>query len=61
MGNFGILDRRNYSVEDESRWKAFKRKNKRVFSNFKYFPGEVIWSPFARVSQYVWRLCNGYL
>ncbi len=61
MGNFGILDKRNYGSEDESRWRRFVRKNSRVFSNFKYFPGEVIWSPFARVSQYVWRLINGYL
>lgn len=61
MGNFGVLDKRNYGCEDESRWKRFIRKNSRVFSNFKYFPGEVIWSPFARISQYVWRLFNGYL
>ena len=61
MGNFGVLDKRNYSSDDESRWRRFVRKNRRVFSNFKYFPGEVIWSPFARLSQFVWRLCNGYL
>ena len=61
MGNFGVLDKRNYSSEDESRWQRFVRRNSRVFSNFKYFPGEVIWSTFARLSQYVWRLCNGYL
>ena len=61
MGNFGILDRRNYSSDGESRWKSFVRKNRRVFSNFKYFPGEVIWSPFARLSQFVWRFFNGYL
>ena len=61
MGNFGVLDQRNYASEDESSWQSFRRKNNRVFSNFKQFPGEVIWSPFARVSQYVWRLFNGYL
>ena len=61
MGNFGILDKRNYSSEGESRWKRFLRKNRRIFSNFSYFPGEVIWSPFARVSQHVWRLFNNYL
>ena len=61
MGNFGILDRRNYKDEDESLWKSFRRKNNRIFSNINYFPGEVLWSPFARVSQHVWRLFNGYL
>ena len=61
MGNFGVLDRRNYASDDESSWERFRRKNRRVFSNFKYFPSEIIWSPFARLSQYVWRLCNGYL
>lgn len=61
MGNFGMLDKRNYSTEGESRWKRFLRKNRRIFSNFRYFPGEVTWSPFARVSQHVWRLFNNYL
>lgn len=61
MGNFGVLDRRNYGSEDESRWKRFMRKNRRVFSNLKHFPCEVIWSPFARVSQHIWRMFNGYL
>lgn len=60
-GNFGVLDKRNYGSDDESRWQRFRRKNRRVFSNFKFFPGEVVWSPFARLSQYVWRLFNGYL
>lgn len=61
MGNFGILDDRNYAAEDESHWQAFKRKNSRIFSNFKHFPCEVIWSPFARISQFIWRRFNGYL
>ena len=61
MGNFGIMDQRNYSSVDESRWKRFLRKNRRIFSNVKYFPGEVLWSPFARISQHVLRLFNGYL
>ena len=61
MGNFGVLDKRNYGSDDESRWARFMRKNRRVFSNLKHFPCEVIWSPFARLSQYVWRLVNGYL
>ena len=61
MGNFGVLDERNRSREGESRLARFIRKNKRVFSNFRFYPGEVVWSPFARISQYVWRHLHGYI
>ena len=61
MGNFGVLDRRNYSCDGESKWVTFLRKNGRVFSNLRHYPSEVIWSPFARVSQFVWRKVKGYL
>ena len=61
MGNFGVLDQRNYSHDGESKWARFKRKNKRVFSNLKYYPREILWSPFARISQFVWRLVMGYV
>ena len=61
MGNFGVMDKRNYTYDGESKWARFMRKNRRVFSNIKYYPREVIWSPFARVSQYVWRRIKGYL
>ena len=61
MGNFGVMDRRNRSPKDEGKWGRFMRKNRRVFSNLRYYPREVIWSPFARVSQFVWRKVKGYL
>lgn len=61
MGNFGVLDRRNYTCDGETQWATFLRKNSRVFSNLRHYPREVIWSPFARVSQYVWRKFKGYL
>lgn len=60
MGNFGVRDARNYSSEDEKPLATFVRKNRRVFSNLRYYPREVIWSPFARLSQFVWRKLNGY-
>ena len=60
MGNFGMLDPRNYHREGETKWATFLRKNRRVFSNLQHYPREIIWSPFARVSQYVWRLVKGY-
>ncbi len=61
MGNFGIMDKRNRPKAGESRFGRFLRKNKRVFSNLKFYPGEVIWSPFARLSQFGWRLFKGFL
>ena len=61
MGNFGVMDKRNQSSKDETTWARFMRKNRRVFSNLRYYPREVIWSPFARVSQFVWRKFKGYL
>ena len=61
MGNFGVMDKRNYTYEGETKWATFLRKNKRVFSNLRYYPREIIWSPFARVSQFVWRKVKGYL
>ncbi len=61
MGNFGVLDQRNYGQDGESKWARFKRKNKRVFSNLKYYPREILWSPFARLSQHIWRRIMGYL
>lgn len=61
MGNFGVMDVRNHSREGETAWSRFLRKNRRVFSNLRYYPREVIWSPFARISQHVWRKIKGYL
>ncbi len=61
MGNFGVMDKRNYTYDGETKWATFLRKNKRVFSNLRYYPREIIWSPFARVSQFVWRKFKGYL
>ena len=61
MGNFGVLDKRNYTFDGETKWATFRRKNNRVFSNLRHYPREVIWSPFARVSQFVWRKVKGYL
>ena len=61
MGNFGVMDSRNYEKEGETPLKRFMRKNRRVFSNFKDYPREVFWSPFARLSQFVWRRVKGYI
>ena len=61
LGNFGVMDRRNYAPDGESALARFIRKNRRVFSNLRYYPREVIWSPFARIRQFLWRKWKGYL
>ena len=61
MGNFGVMDARNRGKEGEGSLARFIRKSKRVFSNARYYPGEVLWSPFARMSQFLWRGVKGYL
>lgn len=61
MGNFGIRDKRNYTFDGETKWATFIRKNRRVFSNLRYYPREILWSPLARIGQYAWRLLHGYL
>ena len=61
MGNFGILDPRNRAKEGESKLARFFRKNRRVFSYLSLYPREILWAPFARLSQYFWRLFRGYI
>ena len=60
MGNFGALDPRNYTYDGESAIKRFLRKNRRIFSNIRYYPREVIWAPFSKVSQWCRRRLHGY-
>ena len=61
MGNFGVLDPRNRAATGGNALSRFLRRNRRVFSNLRYYPREVLWAPFSRVTQYLWRLLRGYL
>ena len=60
-GNFGVLDGRNYGRKGETRLERFFRKSARVLSNLREYPREVIWSPYARLRHFFWRLFKGYL
>ena len=60
LGNFGVTDTRNRPKAGETRLGRFFRKSGRVFSNVRFYPGEVLWSPFARISQFLWRHLKGY-
>ena len=61
MGNFGILDPRNRSHAKESALARFLRKNRRTFSNLRWYPREILWAPFGRLVQHLWRRLHGYL
>lgn len=61
MGNFGVLDQRNRAAAGEKALGRFLRRNRRTFSLLRLYPREVLWSPFARIGQFLWRLFNGYL
>ena len=60
MGNFGVLDKRNRAAAGETKLKRFFRRNRRTFSNLRYYPREVLWAPLSRLTQYLWRIINGY-
>jgi len=61
MGNFGVLDSRNRGHDRESALARFIRKNRRSFSNLRWYPREVLWAPFSRIAQYLWRRLHGFL
>ena len=60
MGNFGVLDQRNRAAAGEKALGRFIRRNRRTFSNLRYYPREVLWSPIARIVQFLWRHLSGY-
>ena len=61
MGNFGVLDPRHQHDENETRLARFIRRNHRTFSYLLLYPREVLWVPFSRLGQFLWRLFLGYL
>lgn len=61
MGNFGVLDPRNRAAAGEGALARFRRRNRRLFSNLRYYPREILWAPFSRLFQHLWRRLHGYL
>lgn len=61
MGNFGVLDQRNRAAAGEKALGRFLRRNRRTFSLLRLYPREVLWSPFARIGQFLWRVFLGYI
>ena len=57
-GNFGHFDSRNRHKEDK--WGNFWQQTMRNMRFLTHYPREVIWNPWYRLSQFLWRKRKGY-
>ena len=57
-GNFGHFDSRNR--HKESKWGNFWQQTLRNMRFLTHYPREVIWNPWYRLSQFIWRKRKGY-
>lgn len=60
-GNFGHGDDRVGNRAEMSRWERFTWGTRWSWRLIGQYPREVLWHPYYRISQYIWRLTNGYL
>ncbi|MBQ0048900.1 MAG: nucleotidyltransferase family protein [Bacteroidales bacterium] len=60
-GNFGHADSRTPHYDSLSRWQRFLWGSKWVMRLLPYYPSEVLWHPWYRITQYIWRRRHGYL
>ena len=60
-GNFGHADDRVGNWAKMSRWERLRWGTRWSWRLIGQYPREVFWHPYYRISQYIWRLFNGYL
>lgn len=60
-GNFGHADDRTGNWAEMNRWERLIWGTKWSFRLIRHYPNEVIWHPYYRINQYIWRLRHGYL
>lgn len=60
-GNFGHADDRVGNWAEMNRWERLTWGTKWSWRLLGQYPREVMWHPYYRITQYVWRLFNGYL
>lgn len=60
-GCFGHSDDRVGNWAEMNRWERLTWGTKWSFRLIRHYPREVMWHPFYRIRQYLWRLRNGYL
>ena len=54
-GNFGQYDARNAGLGSASEGGKFFRKLRRLAKFLRYYPSEVLWSPFFKIWHFFWR------
>lgn len=57
-GNFGKFDERN--VLRHTKWGNFWQITNRNWRFLTHYPREVLWNPWYRIRQFLWRKRNGY-
>lgn len=60
-GNFGHADDRTGNWATMSRWERLTWGTRWSLRLIRHYPMEVIWHPYYRINQYLWRLRHGYL
>lgn len=60
-GNFGHDDGRVGNRAEMNRWQRLTWGTKWALRLIGHYPREVMWHPIYRISQYIWRVWNGYL
>lgn len=60
-GNFGQYDPRTKRVDVEKRFQRVFVQFKKKLRFVKYYPSEVLWSPFWKLWHWCWRKWKGYL
>ena len=60
-GNFGHADDRVGNWSEMNRWERLTWGTRWSWRLIGQYPREVLWHPYYRITQYVWRLFNGYL
>ena len=57
-GNFGQFDSRNHL--GKSKWGNFWQQTLRNMRFLTHYPREVVWNPWYRLTQFIWRKRKGY-
>jgi len=60
-GNFGHSDIRVGNWSKMNRWERLTWGTRWSWRLIGQYPREVFWHPYYRISQYIWRIFNGYL
>ena len=60
-GNFGHGDSRVGVWTEMTHWEHFVWGTRWSWRLLRWYPREVLWHPFYRIAQYLWRRFNGYL